>query len=212
MGDATWPAGAAPANGQVTSSLPRPRRGTQIRQTGIEIAARASAASSHADRRSHDSRILIQSDVESAWLEARPPLEVGQPRARGRQEQTAGQRTGHGNLSIGRTGARGRRWDQCWGAGEEKDRGSECWLSLWPWYGVCKRVDVGCRLLPPERDGRPCPIRSGTRWGWPVARGSVCQMQVVSNHRSGVAARKPPLQALLGISHAGYRQGPPGHP
>lgn len=79
------------------------------------------------------------------------------------------------------------------GAGEEKIEGPSAG-PFCPRYEGCKRasgnVDVG---LCHQKERETCPIRSGTRWGWPVARGSVCQKQVVSNHRSGVAARNHPF-------------------
>lgn len=51
-------------------------------------------------------------------------------------------------------------------------------------------VDVG---LWHQKERQTCLFGSGTRRGWLVARGSVCQMQVVSNHSSGVAARNHPF-------------------
>lgn len=123
---------------------------------------------------------------------ARGPAATGAGPAtgRGREGQTAGHRTGHGNLSIGRTGARRRRWDQCWGASEEKIEGPSATLFC-PMVRRCKRVDVDVGLCH-QKERQACLFGSGTRKGWPVARGSVCQMQVVSNHRSGVAARNTP--------------------
>lgn len=121
---------------------------------------------------------------------ARGPAAVGDGDGDGDGQatgRTAGQRTEQGNLWIGRTGARGRRWDQWLGAGEDKIEGPSAATAV-----VCKRADVHVGLCH-HNERQACLNRQGGGGARPVARGSVCQIQVVSNHRSGVAARNHPF-------------------
>lgn len=155
----------------------------------------------------YDARILIQSDVESAWLEARPPLDVAQPRAvdeKGRRRASAQSMAISRSDELGLVDGDGINDG---GAGEEKIEGPSAALFL-PMARRCKRVDVDVGLCH-QKERQACLFGSGTRRGRPVARGSVCQMQVVSNHRSGVAARKHPFWQG---SRVGSCQVPPGHP
>lgn len=86
----------------------------------------------------------------------------------------AGQRTEHGNLWVGRTGARGRRWDQSWGAGEEKIEGPSAGPSRC--HGTeLQASGCGCRPLPPEPEaGLPgLPDRVGHAVGFGLLRAAL---------------------------------------
>jgi hypothetical protein len=61
-------------------------------------------------------------------------------------------------------------------------------LCRWPWLMVllrrCKRADADVGVGVDVWMSASATRKRGSR---PVARGSVCQIQVVSNHRSGVS-------------------------
>lgn len=124
----------------------------------------------------------------------------------GREDDKSRRRASAQGMAISRSDELGLVDGDGINVGEQVRRRSRVRVLAFPLPMVPSLQASGCGLSAAATRKRweTCPIRSGTRCGWPVARGSVCQMQVVSNHRSGVAARKPPL---LGISHARYRQG-----